>query len=233
MKLLVILFTSLLSLSSFADDIMSPQVVPVAYKNIYVPGGFDSNDSVQFAADGVFSSACYKIAPPSVAVDEAKKIITVQAQAYLYGGLCAMVLIPFQQVVQVGIVATPGHYNIVDDAGQVIGSIDIKPATTALEDDYLYAPVQKMSVSQVGGENKLTLKMEFTDNCMKIKEVKVLKEPNVFVIQPIVEMSTGAACAQGYFPWTEEVDLGPLQKKRYLIHVRTSGSQALNEILVN
>ena len=237
MKILVVVLGLIcFSNGAFAgDSFFGPIIRNVAYKNLYVPNGFDSNDTVQFVADGIFPNACYKIAQPRVWVEDKKKVINVEARAYFYNGLCASVLIPFQQVIHVGIIRTPGKYDIMDGEGQIVGSVDIKPATSSLEDDFLYAPVHKINVVQnENGNHKVELKIEFNQSCMKMKEVKVSYEPNVVVVQPIAQILSEKECAVGYYPETVEVELKGLEKdKRYLIHVRSSGSQALNEILVN
>lgn len=228
------LFSVLFSMSSAyaSAPIHEPKIVNVSYKNMYVPNGFDSNDAVQFVADGIFPNACYKIHQPRVWVEEKKKVINIEPKAYFYNGLCASVLIPFQQVINVGIIRTPGRYDIVDGNGKVVSSVDIKPATSSLEDDFLYAPVHKIYVEDVQGQKVLTLKIEFNQSCMKMKETRLTLEPHVVVVQPIAEVVPGP-CVIGYFPVTETVELKGLDaNKRYLVHVRTSGSQALNEILV-
>lgn len=212
---------------------LHPQIVKVPYQHLYVPQGFDSNDSVQFAAEGMFPNACYKVAGADVAVDEEAKTIRLEGRAFFYQGLCATVIIPFQQVISVGIVRTPGLYKIIDGAGVVLGEINIAQASSALEDDYLYAPVQKIFVEE-GNDPILNLRVEFTNSCMRLKEVKVEREPDVIVILPIAEyIPQPEGCKEGYFPILEKVVLDSLENKRYLIHVRTTGSQALNEILVN
>jgi hypothetical protein len=227
-----VIFSVIVSFNSMAAS-TDPVVVPVSYKNLYVPNGFDSNDSVQLVADGVFPSACYKIAPPRVWVEDKRRVISIEPRAYMYSGECAQVLIPFQQTIEVGIVSNPGRYDITDGEGKIIGNIDIKPATTSLEDDYLYAPIHRATVDKTNGSYKLTLKIEFSQSCMKMKDVLVTKDSNVIVVQPIAELVSGA-CKIGYFPVTKVVDLGVLDKnKRYLIHVRSSGSQALNQLIVN
>jgi hypothetical protein len=231
--LIVYMSLNLLTAFNAQAAVTDPVVVPVSYKNIYVPNGFDTNDSVQLVADGIFSNACYKIAQPRVWVEDKKRVINIEPRAYQYSGACAMVLIPFQQTIEVGIISSPGRYDITDGDGKVIGNIDIKPATSSLEDDFLYAPVHKVTSNEANGSHNLTIKIEFSQSCMKMKEVKVTQSENVIVVQPIARIIPGP-CAMGYFPVTETVDLGPLDKnKRFLIHVRSSGSQALNEIIIN
>lgn len=226
---LVLLVVSISSFSAKAAE-TTPATVSATFKNIYVPRGFDSNDNIQVAAEGVFSNSCFKIAPPLVRIDESAKKITLQAQAFEYKGMCMQMMIPFQQIVDLGIIKTSGQYKIQTGAGVVIGEVDVAPSRTSEPDDFFYAPVQRVSFED-GSENTVSLRIEFPSNCLKISEVRIDKQQNVVVIQPIAKLERRFGCQMGYFPVTEVIKLGKVNSGRYLLHVRSSGSQANNQIV--
>lgn len=207
-----------------------PATVSSAFKNLYVPRGFDTNDNVQITAEGSFSSSCFKVAPAIVKVDEANKIISLEAQAYRYGGLCMQTMIPFQQVIDIGIIKTSGTYKVQTPQGVTLTTMDVKGSTSEQADDFFYAPVQRLSFDDKK-LNLVELRIEFNHSCMKVAEVKIDKQENVIVVQPIVKLDHKFGCAVGYFPTTVTVDLGEMKRGRYLLHVRSSGSQAYNQVV--
>ncbi len=227
-----LLVSNVIGFSALASEVTdsSPTTVPTAYKNLYVPRGFDSNDNIQLAGEGVFSNSCFKIAPPVVSVDETSKKITLVAQAYQYKGMCMQMMIPFQQVIDLGLIQTAGLYKIQNGEGVQIGEVDVAAAKTSEPDDYFYAPVQRVSFED-GSENEVSLRIEFPTNCLAIDQVKIDKQQNVVVIQPIAKLTRRFGCAMGYFPVTEVIKLGKVNRGRYLLHVRSSGSQANNQII--
>lgn len=207
-----------------------PTLVSTTFKNIYVPKGFDSNDNVQIAAEGVFTSSCFKVAPPVVTVDEVNKSVTVDAKAFKYNGMCMQILIPFQQVIDIGIIKTAGQYRIQDAGGAMIGRLEVAEARSSEADDYFYAPVQRVSFED-GPNNVVSLRIEFSHSCLQLSEVKVDKQQNVIVLQPISKLVSRFGCAMGYYPVVREVPLGAMNRGRYLLHVRSSGSQAYNQMV--
>lgn len=225
---LFLVVANAIGFAAMADS--GPKLVSASYKNIYVPKGFDNNDNIQIAAEGVFINTCLKIAKPNVTVDERNKKITIDAKAYMYGGICMYMLVPFQQVIDVGLVRTPGTYVIQTGAGELIGQVEVAQARTEQPDDFLYAPVQRVSFED-GPENRVNLRIEFNHSCLELGEVKVDKQKNVVVIQPISQVNRVNGCAIGYYPTTKSIDLGQMNRGRYLLHVRSSGSQAQNQII--
>lgn len=225
-----ILIANSIGFAAQANDQSPPQIVPTSYSQIYIPKGFDTNDNVQIAAEGLFPNTCFKIAPASYSVDEKKFQITLDAKAYQYKGMCMQILIPYQQVVDLGIVRTAGTYKVQTSSGKVLGEIEVGRAKVTEADDYLYAPVQRVTFED-GPNNRVSLRIEFNHSCLKLSEVKVDKHNNVVVLQPIAHLTPDFGCAIGYYPVVENVDVGFLNRGHYLLHVRSSGSQAFNQII--
>src|SRR5690606_29287612 len=105
--------------------------------------GFDSNDHVQFVGEGLFRNTCYRPATPFAMVDHDRKQIRVGPVAYEYNGLCMQVILPFERVIDVGILK-PGAYEVIQEPdGRLLGTIPVKVARSADPDDHLYAPVSQ------------------------------------------------------------------------------------------
>lgn len=223
-----LLMLNCLGYAALADS--SPRFVNAVYSKVYIPRGFDNNDNVQIAAEGIFPNTCLKIAAPDIHVDEVLKRVTINPKAYMYGGICLFVIVPYQQTLDLGIIKTPGTYSVQTSLGVEMGKLEVAKSKTARADDYLYAPVQRVSFLD-DAKNEVNLRIEFSNDCMTLDEVKVDKQENVVVLQPISTFHGRENCAYGYFPITQTVQLGQLPKGRYLLHVRSSGSQAKNEII--
>lgn len=230
MKNLIVLaaFFSLISFNAHAE---SPGRVGVNFNRVYVPEGFDSNDNVQFVGEGLFANSCYRPAQTKVTVDDTTKTITVSPAAYEYEGLCLQVILPFDRVVDVGILKG-GDYTILRaNSNEELGELHVNQATTRSADDFLYAPVEQAYLHQKNGKKTIYLTGQFPMDCMKLQEVKATINKDVIVLQPIAAMNEGASCKQGQFPFEASVDVSTASKGRYLIHVRSMNGKAVNSLV--
>lgn len=223
---LIIGIVSCAANSSAGDPVLSA----ASYEAVYIPNGFDSNDNVQLMAEGIFPTNCYKIAQPKARIDQTKKIILLDARAYRYSGQCDSIEISFQQEVNLGIIKSPGNYKVKTSQGKLIGNILIKPATTDRPDDYFYAPVQGVAFENTS-QNRLTVQMYFKTRCVELDRIEVEKQDKVIVILPIAKIVQSMRCLSENYPVSSTIDIGPLKSGRYLLHVRSSGSQALNQLV--
>lgn len=206
-----------------------PTTEGVTFSKIYVPVGFDSNDHVQFVGEGTFMNTCYRPANVTVDVNAATKTIKVGPVAYKYAGLCLQVILPFDRVVDVGVLSA-GTWQVVQSDGKAIGQIKVAPALTADPDDYLYAPVSQAYVHETNGKEELMLNGNFPNSCMTMKEVKFDVQDEVIVVQPIAQMASGT-CSGPAVPFTQVVQLGSIKAGRYLLHVRSMNAQAINTMI--
>jgi hypothetical protein len=222
--LVACLFTS----TVFAQ--MAPTKVPVHFKRIFVPEGFDDNDNVQFVGEGLFSSSCYRYSDTVVSVNESDKIIRISTSAYKYGGACLMLTLPFDRVIDVGILKA-GIYSIIQNqTGAQVGSIVIHSATRPEADDNLYAPIAQAMYQFKNGAHIVTLTGEFPSSCMKLVKVQTNLLVDAVILQPIAEMGT-VDCRDGEFAFETEVDLGAVNPGRYLLHIRTMNGKSINSLV--
>lgn len=230
MKNLIIL-AALFSLIHFNAHADGPGRVGVSFNKVYVPEGFDSNDNVQFVGEGFFANSCYRPAQTNITVNEQTKTIFVSPAAYEYEGLCLQVILPFDRVVDVGILKE-GDYTIRRlKSEEELGQLHVDRATTRSADDFLYAPVEQAYLHQKDGKKTIYLTGQFPMDCMKLQEVKATINKDVIVLQPIVQMDEEAHCKQGQFPFEASIDVSSATKGRYLIHVRSMNGKAVNSLV--
>lgn len=208
-----------------------PEKTPAVYTKVFVPKGFDSNDQVQIVGTGTFENGCYRAAESSAKVDESAKRITISAAAYKYNGLCLQMILPFERVIEVGIVPA-GEYEIVQDGqAEVLGKLAVKEAKTDDPDDYQYAPVSQAFVDETSGsKDNLIVRGIMPTDCMKIVDVKITHDDNVLMAQPIVKVERRNNCAVGMFPFRKVVKV-EAPKGEYLLHVRSMNSKSINNLI--
>jgi hypothetical protein len=225
----------LLLFAASTNAYASPEPVRVGatFAKIYIPEGFDSNDQVQIVGEGMFRNTCYRPAPGAVKVDDITKTILVGPVAYEYSGFCLQVILPFNRVVDVGMLK-PGTWKVVQRAGatvQPLGEINITTALTNAPDDYIYAPVSQAFFQQDGLMSNVFLTGEFRSSCMTLDTVKISIQKDVVVLQPIAKVSGDPGCKDGTFAFSKKVDLGFVPQGRYLLHVRSMNGNAVNTLI--
>jgi hypothetical protein len=209
-----------------------PTKIPAAYQTAYIPGGFDSNDSVEVVLEGRFSSSCWRPAEISFAVDQDKNEIHVGPAAYLYPArLCAQLILPFDRVVNFGVLK-PGMYKLIQATdGVELGEVPVKAAQTERPDDFMYAPVSQAFFKKKGADGEVTLAGNFPNSCMQMDEVKVTLEPKVIVLQPIAKIDKRLGCQDGHFPFQVKTKIPSIPAGRYLLHVRSMNAKAINSLV--
>lgn len=208
-----------------------PTKEPAIYSKVFVPRGFDSNDVVQIVATGTFENGCYRPADTTARVDEGAKRIYLTAAAYKYNGLCTQMVLPFDRVVDIGIVPA-GEYQIMQESQpDVLGKITIKEAAKEEPDDFTYAPVSQAYIDDNGkGKDKLVIRGIMPTDCMKIESIKITHDDQVLMAQPIVKVEQRQGCAVGTFPFRKEVNVNA-PKGEYLLHVRSMNAKAINNLI--
>lgn len=218
------------AVSAGADT--SPVIVDSSFHTGYLPDGFDTNDSVEIVGEGLFRNSCYKPAHVEATVDSQAMRIELRAKAYFYDAICLQVLVPFHQVVSLGIL-NAGRYKVVDiDRKTELGDLNVRLATSSSADDFLYAPVSQAYFKTEAGKPYITIAGTYTNSCMRLVDVLVNVQPRVVTVQPIMEMRDDEACADGMFPFERKIEAVGLQRgKRYLLHVRSLNGKSINNLV--
>lgn len=222
---------SLVAVAGIANAQIEPTKVGSAYSHMYSPGGFDSNDHVQIVGEGIFRNTCYRPAQTKVRVDETARQIIVGPAAYEYQGLCLQVILPYNRVIDVGLLK-PGKWEVLQGPqAERLGEINVRAAITDSADDFLYAPVSQAFFQQKGTGAEVLIAGEFSNSCMTLDNVQVTIEPEVLVLQPIAKMASTGACKDGQFPFNKKVSVKILPAGRYLLHVRSMNGNAVNTLV--
>ncbi len=230
-KVLFVLAVSLTLLARADEPSTTPELVDYPVTRTYIPVGYDSNDRVQVVVHGAFPNTCYKVGPYEVRQDQHTRSISIRQMAYRYGGVCMRMLVPFMQVIDIGMLRD-GDYRLYDAvATKVVGRLPVSRATTVSADEVLYAPVSDVTIQDEGLTKYLVVSGHFGDACTRMKDVHIDYYPDVLVIRPIADRShPDRLCAQVLRPFSQKVALRSGLRGNFLLHVRVLNGQAINKI---
>jgi hypothetical protein len=233
-SVVVSIFAAVYSLGAAASDPTLPKVVDSGFGVGYIPDGFDSNDNVQIVGEGMYRSTCYKPSAVQVTIDEELKQIKVKPKAYYYEGFCLQMLVPFNQVIDLGLLKN-GKYTVIQEESSeepaTLGSLKVKAATHSTPDDFLYAPVSQAYLDRSGTKARVKISGEFTNSCMRLVDTAVTVQRNVLVVQPVSELEERADCRGGKFPFEKTQEVEGVPSGRYLLHVRSLNGSAINTLV--
>src|SRR5690606_19009749 len=127
-------------------DVSPGRPVAVSVAKAYVPQGFDNNDRTQIVIEGYFPNSCYRVGP-NRAFKNAKGEIEISQTAYVYKGICLMMIVPYQQTINIGVLETAGEYKIVDTLSRKgLGVMPVAVSKSSGPDDYFYASINDAHV---------------------------------------------------------------------------------------
>jgi hypothetical protein len=234
LKLTALSFLAVCGLAIANPSPNAPKTVETALTKAYIPLGFDDNDRIQIAVAGTFKNTCYKVGPHALKVDAENKTITVQQQAYLYSGVCLQMLVPFSEIVDVGIIPS-GNYKVVDSqTGKALAELPVNAGTSAGPDDFTYAPVSDAYVvkDEETGKHMLAIAGSFGDRCSDFQEIKVNVANDVIIVQPVLERKADISCSPEKVRFLKTVELNDNVKNGvYMLHVRSLNGQAINKLV--
>lgn len=218
-------------LSTATAQASRPVLVSANFDVGYAPTGFDTNDQVQFAAEGLLPDSCHKPAPPELDVDLTAQRIHVKPNALRYAGPCLDVVVPYSQVIDVGLLPSGVYTIYAGTSRKVIGRLPVREAVSAAPDDFLYAPVAQAFYRKNTARHAIILTGEFTNSCISFVETRVSVDKNVITVQPITQLREGTNCRVGRFPFEKRAELPQMRPGRYLLHVRSLNATAVNSLI--
>jgi hypothetical protein len=215
------------------DSVQQPDTVSVPLSTAYIPGGFDSNDRAQVVVEGYFPNTCYRVGPYDKKMNASKKELAITQLAYKYRGVCLMMIVPFHQTVQLGILSAD-NYTVKDgNSNKLMGILPVQLASNSGPDDSLYASVNDAYLGVVDGSKRaIVIQGELPGDCWELKEKKtVLDGKNVITVMPVIEKVREANCNDYRMPFMTTVDLPQVEPGRYLLHVRSLNGQSINKLV--
>lgn len=222
-----IIFSSLILLSASAFAQADLRSAPV--KHLYVPTGFDSNDSVEVVVTGHFPNPCYS--RNTVSVDVKDDVISVEISALLRSEeklLCPQMQVPFKEVVSVGNLQG-GKYKITVN-GTLKDSLTVEEASSSAVDEHLYGAID--AVEHKGGDNYILHGWRYS-SCIDLDRVQVVSNgKDTLSVLPIMKQLSDF-CPMKMTPVSYPVKLktSGLKSKEPLIHVRTMDGKSFNKVL--
>lgn len=220
--------TSILTFATNANIITAPT------DHLFIPKGFDSNDSVQLIVTGNFPNTCYSRNTSEVKVEGKKILIQVNSIEQKVKNICAMMLVPFKEEVNLGMLAS-GVYEIVVNAGskyEVKGALEVVPSSSSLIDDYIYLDVLYIEQSDTN-KNLFKIKGMHYSDCIEIDRVDLISnEKDTVSVLPIMKQVAEFCPMKGHpIVTTTEIDLSQLPSESVLLHVRTLDGKSVNTII--
>lgn len=223
-----------------ADDLpFLPVLINLPPERVFVPRSFDDNDNSQITVTGTFVSTCFRVAPPSIEVNDSARTIRIRARAFYYAQstLCQRMLVPYVQPIDLGVLRAL-DYKIVfarEDATWLpLSRIQIAQSKNPGPDDYFYAHVTAVSVDPAQGSSTKTLTIEGTllNTCMSEPEIRVFYRPSdVIEVLPIVTLTSMDGCKPAAIPYKKSVVLDHQWNGDTLVHVRALNGQAFNKVV--
>lgn len=233
---IIILALAILSTEIQAVDLFAQTAWPI--EKAYIPTGFDDNDNVQIVVNGEFPNSCFQPGAYSTEVDQRSNTIYIEQKAHALWSTCLQYILPFTQVIDVGVIGA-GVYRVVDaTTGDTIGQTSIARAMKPTQDDDLYPIVDEAKIRRSAGKpemNEIELEMHFKDRCSRLGRVEVNYYDDVIVVRPIVAplyANWGTArCTPAPEDFVFSVPVKEGVKGTYLLHVRSMNGQALNRMV--
>lgn len=209
---------------------------PVAVEGVdlFAPNGFDSNDEVVVVLDGYLPNSCYRLTQADVSIDETAFEIEISQMARRFPGPCIVPLVPFTTVIEVGMLRE-GTYTVISNNGRLRTTMTVAKATTSGSygpDDFLYAPVDYVSVAEdTAGNYAATISGRLTNSCMEFDQVKVIHNDRVIELLPILKDMSDENCVGEDRPYSRTVMLPKhLKTGRNLVHVRSLNGSSKNAV---
>lgn len=221
------------SISNAQDAEPTLGEVTVELTKAYVPQGFDNNDVTKIVVEGVFRNSCYRLGPTEVDLNRSTSEITITQKAYLYKGICLMVLVPYSKTVDLGILTSTGRYQIFDGKKQKpLGILPIRRSANSGPDDFIYANIDDAHIA-VGenGDRYVVLAGQMPSKCWELVETRVILEgDDVLTVLPIMQLKTEEECSDKPKKFTATKELSDLNVGRFLLNVRSLNGQSVHKL---
>jgi hypothetical protein len=206
----------------------SAEVSLAPVKHLYVPSGFDSNDSVEVVVTGMFPNPCYSRNTVSVDVKDDQISIEVDAIRRDTKAACPPMQVPFKEVISLGNLQG-GTYDLVVN-NKLNDRLLVNEASSNSVDDHLYAAIDQLEKK---GYSDYVLHGWRYSNCVDLDRVEVVSNgKDTLSVLPVMKQIS-SFCPMKGMPVAYEVklDFKKLKTKEPLVHVRTMDGKSFNSIL--
>lgn len=203
-------------------------------EEVFIPDGFDSNDTTEIVISGYLPNLCHKT--PSVDMVKKDKNIFLKVTALSYhktNPFCPQVAVPFIEKVKLGVL-NKGEYKIVINENtryEEVTSINIVDSQDSIIDNHIYANVEY--IEDLGDkDNIVALKGYNPSYCFELDRVEYKSNgKNTYSILPIMKQNS-ELCPRKMTPFSYEILIPKeLNRKKVLLHVRSMDGSSINKIV--
>ncbi len=239
MKKKLLLVTLVFGHSVWADV----EIVKIPLERVFIPSqGYDDNDTIEVTVEGQLPNVCYGLEKQDFAINNVRHEITLQQSAiHQSGEICGdrardprlmSTSVPFADTATLGRLAA-GDYKIIytTQLGQQEKTFSVKHATSFTVDSLPYASVIEVSVPPlVQSTAQVAIKVTglLINTCYNFKDMTAQVVDDVIVVFPTVSINEEHECLPVFRTFTQTVNVGPLQPRRYLVHVRSMQGKSVN-----
>ncbi len=225
-----IFFTMLITLCAlpltFAQ--VTTKLLPVDH--IYVPSGFDDNDSSEIVIAGHLPDTCYK-APKSQYIVQGNRILVTVSAIHVSGIVCSDLVVPFIETVRLGALKSQ-RYQIIVNNGMpqpLTSNIAVKKATWPSIDNFDYMYV--VNVRHLPGDKFINLDGYTVSDCFTLDRIEFQNNGvDTYAVLPIMK-KISEFCPMKMTPVSFEVALpNTISRKEILLHVRSMQGNSVNSI---
>lgn len=208
-----------------------PEIVTAPVNHLYIPEGFDSNDSVEVVVTGEFPNSCYSRNEVKVAVKDDVVDISINAIANeksFPAIRCTDMVVPYKEVVNVGNLQG-GDYKV--RVNKILeDKMVITEASSSSVDDAIYAAIEWVESK---GNNDFVLHGWRYSNCLELKEIKVISNnKDTLSILPVMKQVSDFCPMKGMpVRYPVKLDFSSLKMNRPLLHVRTLDGKSVNTVI--
>lgn len=212
----------------------TPILTTVPVENVFVPAGFDSNDTVEVVVNGLLPNLCHKA--PQSKVEFVGKKINIKVEALRYepsNPFCPPVVVPFTETINLGVL-DKGLYDITVNNNSIYtkkGDLEVAESTSDAVDDHIYAAVDY--VEKTGGRT-VTLKGYNPSDCLELEGIEVHdNKKDTYAILPKLRQVYDH-CPMKMVPFEYAVEVpDTLKRDKVLLHVRAMDGKSVNTLFFN
>lgn len=218
----------LLFLVLVISSVAQAQIKLAPVRHIYVPVGFDNNDSVEVVVTGYFTSPCQGRNNVKIKIADENINVEITSIQRAKKSVCPQVIVPFSEVVSVGNLQA-GDY-VINVNGKLKEKLSVLESSSNSVDDYMYAAID--NVEKVDTQNFILHGWRYSQ-CMDLKQVRVVSNgKDTISVLPVMKQVT-SFCPMKMTPVAYHVKLkmSELKTKEPLIHVRTADGKSFNKII--
>lgn len=218
-----LLLAMLFNASAFAVD------APV--EHLYVPEGFDNNDTVEVVVTGTFPNPCYARSETTATVKGDVIEVRVHATVAPDSERCEALPVPFKESVTLGTLQG-GSYTI-NVNGMLKERMVIKEASSNSVDDHLYAAVDYIELGFTGGASGSAFLIGKHHKCTSFDRVEIISNgKDTYSILPIMKRIS-SNCEKSFSSEPIEVnfDARALPHKNFLLFVRTMDGKSVSALV--